>query len=123
MLPCVNYSNYKNLQMTSSHKFHNARQNELFVNLETRLNIQNTFEVSLRLDALYRTCQKRFPYYFSLNCHFSLVAVVIAFFACYAPLYLQRLLSAIMGFNSNLNPDSHVFSNIMAYLYVISGTT
>jgi hypothetical protein len=51
------------------------------------------------------------------------VAVVIAFFVCYAPLYLQRLLSAIMGLNTNLNPDSHLFSNIMAYLYIISGTT
>jgi hypothetical protein len=51
------------------------------------------------------------------------VAVVIAFFVCYAPLYIQRLLSAIMGLNSNLNPDSHLFSKIMAYLYIISGTT
>jgi len=51
------------------------------------------------------------------------VAVVIAFFVCYAPLYLQRLLSAIMGLNSNLNSDSHLFSKIMAYLYIISGTT
>ncbi len=51
------------------------------------------------------------------------MAVVIAFFVCYAPLYLQRLLSAIMGLNSNLNSHSNLFSKIMAYLYIISGTT
>jgi hypothetical protein len=51
------------------------------------------------------------------------VAVVIAFFVCYAPLYLQRLLLAIMELNSNLNTDSPIFSKIIAYLYVISGTT
>jgi hypothetical protein len=28
-----------------------------------------------------------------------------------------------MGFNSNLNPDSPLFSKIMAYLYIISGIT
>ncbi|CAF2007400.1 unnamed protein product [Rotaria magnacalcarata] len=53
----------------------------------------------------------------------TLVAVVIAFFICYAPLYLQRVLSAVMSLNSNLNSDSDIFSNIMAYLYVISGIT
>jgi hypothetical protein len=52
-----------------------------------------------------------------------LVAVVIAFFVCYAPLYLQRLLLAIMGITSNLNSVSPVFSKIIAYLYVISGAT
>jgi ABC-type multidrug transport system fused ATPase/permease subunit len=51
------------------------------------------------------------------------VAVVIAFFVCYAPLYLQRLLSAIMVLNSNLNSDSVAFSNMMAYLFIISGMT
>ncbi|CAF3494394.1 unnamed protein product [Rotaria sordida] len=53
----------------------------------------------------------------------TLVTVVIAFFICYAPLYLQRVLSAIMSLNSNLYSDSYIFSNIMAYLYVISGIT
>jgi hypothetical protein len=51
------------------------------------------------------------------------VAVVSAFFVCYAPLYLQRLLSAIMGLNSSFNSESYLFGNIMAYLYVISGMT
>ncbi len=51
------------------------------------------------------------------------MAVVIAFFVCYAPLYLQRLLSAIMVLNSDLTPDSAGFSNMMAYLFIISGTT
>ena len=49
--------------------------------------------------------------------------MVIAFFVCYAPLYLQRLLVAIMGLLTNLNSDSPVFSKVIAYLYVISGAT
>lgn len=52
-----------------------------------------------------------------------LVAVVVAFFVCYAPLYLQRFLSAIMTLNTKLNAESQLFSKIMAYLYFISGTT
>jgi hypothetical protein len=54
---------------------------------------------------------------------FFLVAVVIAFFFCYAPLYLQRLIIAMTTLNSNFNPESYLFSKIMAYLYVISGMT
>jgi hypothetical protein len=49
------------------------------------------------------------------------VAVVIAFFVCYAPLYLQRLVVAIMTLKSNI--DSIFLANFMAYLYVISGVT
>jgi len=52
-----------------------------------------------------------------------LVAVVIAFFVCYAPLYLQRLILAILTLNSNLNTDSLFLTNFLAYLYVISGIT
>ncbi|CAF0714663.1 unnamed protein product [Adineta steineri] len=51
----------------------------------------------------------------------TLVAVVIAFFVCYAPLYIQRLLLAIM--NLNLISDSQLSASVMAYLYIISGTT
>lgn len=51
------------------------------------------------------------------------MAVVIAFFVCYAPLYLQRLLLAIMQINTHLTSDSPLFSRILAYLYVISGVT
>ena len=53
----------------------------------------------------------------------SLVAVVIAFFLCYAPLYLQRLLLAIVTLNASRRIDSAVWSNHMAYLYVLSGVT
>ncbi|CAF2988709.1 unnamed protein product [Rotaria socialis] len=53
----------------------------------------------------------------------TLVAVVIAFFVCYAPLYLQRLFLAIIRLNSNFNLESSLFSNFMADLYVISGIT
>ncbi|CAF2930190.1 unnamed protein product [Rotaria sp. Silwood2] len=53
----------------------------------------------------------------------TLVTVVVAFFICYAPLYLQRVLSAVMSLNSSLYSDSYIFSNVMAYLYVISGVT
>ncbi|CAF4698653.1 unnamed protein product, partial [Rotaria sp. Silwood2] len=53
----------------------------------------------------------------------TLVAVVIAFFVCYAPLYLQRLLLAIITLYSNFNFELSLFSNFMAYLYVISGIT
>ncbi|CAF0808420.1 unnamed protein product [Adineta ricciae] len=53
----------------------------------------------------------------------TLVAVVIAFFVCYAPLYVQRLLLAIMNLNLTRIFESDVFANIIAYLYVISGTT
>ncbi|CAF3756749.1 unnamed protein product [Rotaria sp. Silwood1] len=53
----------------------------------------------------------------------TLVAVVIAFFVCYAPLYLQRLLLAIITLYSNFNIELSLFSNFMAYLYVISGIT
>lgn len=58
-----------------------------------------------------------------LNIYFILVAVVIAFFVCYAPLYLQRLLLAIITLCSNLNVEISSLSNFMAYLYVISGIT
>jgi hypothetical protein len=51
------------------------------------------------------------------------VAVVTAFFVCYAPLYLQRLLLAIITLNSNFHTELHLFSNFLAYLYVISGIT
>ncbi|CAF1484530.1 unnamed protein product [Rotaria sordida] len=53
----------------------------------------------------------------------TLVAVVIAFFVCYAPLYLQRLLLAIITLYSNFNFELSLLSNFMAYLYVISGIT
>ena len=49
------------------------------------------------------------------------MAVVIAFFVCYAPLYLQRVVLAIMTLNPN--EDSIFLANFMAYLYVISGVT
>ena len=52
-----------------------------------------------------------------------LVAVVIAFFICYAPLYLQRLLLAIMTLNGKLNVPSSFTSDLMAYLYILSGLT
>ena len=58
--------------------------------------------------------------YLSSSC---LVAVVIAFFVCYAPLYVQRLLLAIMNLNLTCIFETDVFANIIAYLYVISGTT
>jgi hypothetical protein len=51
------------------------------------------------------------------------VAVVIAFFVCYAPMYLQRLLLAITTLNSNITFESSFFSSFLAYLYVISGIT
>jgi hypothetical protein len=49
------------------------------------------------------------------------VAVVIGFFVCYAPLYLQRLVVAIMTLKSNT--DSNFLAKFMGYLYVISGIT
>jgi hypothetical protein len=49
------------------------------------------------------------------------VAVVIGFFVCYAPLYLQRLVVAIMTLKSNT--DSNFLAKFMGYLYVISGVT
>jgi len=51
------------------------------------------------------------------------VAVVSVYFVCYAPLYLQRLLLAIITLNSNLHSEFHLLSNFLAYLYVISGIT
>lgn len=51
----------------------------------------------------------------------DLVAVVIAFFVCYAPMYFQRLFLAIMNLNSNF--DWSFLANFMAYLYVLSGVT
>ena len=51
------------------------------------------------------------------------MAVVIAFFVCYAPLYLQRLLLAIVQINNQLAIDSPIFAKILAHLYVISGAT
>ena len=50
-----------------------------------------------------------------------LVAVVIAFFVCYAPLYIQRVVVAITTLNPN--DESTFLANFMAYLYVISGVT
>ncbi len=52
-----------------------------------------------------------------------LVAVVIAFFVCYAPLYLQRFVLAIITINSNFYSDSSFLAKFLAYLYVISGIT
>ncbi len=51
------------------------------------------------------------------------MAVVIAFFVCYAPLYLQRLILAIITLNPKLNTGSSFLENFLAYLYVISGIT
>ena len=51
------------------------------------------------------------------------VAVVIAFFICYAPLYFQRLLLALMTLTNLIKPDSSLLANFMAYIYVISGLT
>ena len=50
-----------------------------------------------------------------------LVVVVIAFFVCYAPLYLQRVVVAIMTLTPN--DESTFLANFIAYLYVISGVT
>ncbi|UJR14989.1 hypothetical protein I4U23_001967 [Adineta vaga] len=53
----------------------------------------------------------------------TLVAVVSAFFICYAPLYLQRLVLAIINLNANILTEFTFLSNFMAYLYVLSGIT
>ncbi|CAF0966036.1 unnamed protein product [Adineta ricciae] len=53
----------------------------------------------------------------------TLIAVVSAFFICYAPLYLQRLLLAIINLNANVLIKLPSLSNFMAYLYVLSGVT
>ena len=48
--------------------------------------------------------------------------MLLHFFVCYAPLYFQRLLFAITTLNVNITNSSFV-SNVLAYLYVISGIT
>ena len=51
------------------------------------------------------------------------MAVVIAFFVCYAPLYLQRLLLAIEVLRPKWALEPELFARTMGYLYIVSGLT
>ncbi|CAF3798872.1 unnamed protein product [Rotaria sp. Silwood1] len=113
LLPLSNYETLGRKQTSSTSSHSNTINQERTIHMK-----QKTTHLSS-----YSWLKNRAHYQARKAVVKTLVTVVIAFFICYAPLYLQRLLSAIISLNSNIYFDSYIFSNIMGYLYVISGIT
>lgn len=67
-----------------------------------------------------KTISQTSEYFFIVE---FLVAVVIGFFLCYAPLYFQRLIIAYSILIEKPHTESENLAEIAAHLYIISGIT